>query len=89
MSKFSDFSKSYSKEEIKNETTRESIEDMYEKYSKLDSNSLMDEFIKVSLERKRKGELSDSYFENIKNTLFPYLSEEQKIYYNDLVDKIK
>ena len=89
MGKFSDFSKSYSKEENKNKIKKESIEDMYEKYSKLDSSSLMDEFIKISLERKKKGELSDTYFENIKSTLFPYLSEDQKNYYNELVDKIK
>lgn len=89
MSKFSDYSKSYTKEDIKNEINKESIEEVYNKYSKLDNDSLMNEFIKVSLERKKRGELSDSYFENIKNTLFPYLTEEQKTYYNNLVDKIK
>jgi len=89
MSKFSDYSKSYTKEDIKNETNKESLEEVYNKYSKLDNDALMNEFIKVSLERKKRGELSDSYFENIKNTLFPYLTEEQKIYYNNLVDKIK
>lgn len=89
MSKFSDYSKSYTKEDIKNEINKESIEEVYNKYSKLNNDALMNEFIKVSLERKKRGELSDSYFENIKNTLFPYLTEEQKIYYNNLVDKIK
>ena len=90
--KFSDYKNNYTNNSHTNDfkqTSNENIEELYHKYSKLDNQSLMDEFIKLSIERKRKGELTDGYFDNLKNTLFPYLTDEQKIYYENLVNKIK
>ena len=54
------------------------LEDLIDKYSSLDSNSLMQEFIKLTLEKKKRGELSSSEINNLKNMLLPYLNEEQR-----------
>lgn len=88
--KFSDYTKNYSQQnKCEEKSSKESIEELYNRYSKYDNQSLLDEFLKLSIERKRKGELTDEYFQNLKNTLSPYLTDEQKDYYDNLVDKIK
>ena len=66
----------------------ESIEDKIEKYSAYSSDELMQEFLNISKQQKLSGKLNSEYISNIKNTLAPYLSVEQKNTLNSLMDKI-
>jgi hypothetical protein len=49
----------------------------------------MSEFIKLTLEKKKRGELSDSELENIKSTISPMLNLEQKESLEKLLDMVK
>ena len=51
---------------------------MIEDYSKYSEDELMNQFIKMSIQKKKRGELSNSELENIKSMIFPYLNETQK-----------
>lgn len=87
MKKFSDFSNErLEKEQNTNNNEREKIENMYNKYSKMDKNSLLNEFIKISTEKRRSGELTKEYVQNLRNNIYPYLNNEQKQYFEHLVN---
>ncbi|MBE5735371.1 MAG: hypothetical protein E7361_02880 [Clostridiales bacterium] len=94
---FKDYCKSdiSKKETIKNVPEDEgvvsnvSVEEKYEKYSKLSKEELMAEFVKESRAVKDKGGYSSSQIDMMKNILFPHLSEEQKIYFESLIGMVK
>ncbi len=65
------------------------IDDMMRKYSNMDQNELMQEFLRQSAMEKRKGNLDANYFENIKSTLSPYLSREQLENFDKIVNMVK
>ena len=101
MNKFSDYIKgstSHSQDNLSqnnnvklNNTTQYSsdkLEDMINMYSSMDNNSLMHEFIKLTLEKKRKGELSKKEIESLKSTLMPYLSAEQQNNLKKILDVV-
>ena len=67
----------------------EDIEKMYNQYSKYSESELMQEFLKMSKLKKQKGELSDSVIDTYRNTLFPYLSDEQKKTFEYLLNVVK
>lgn len=64
-------------------------QDMISKYSKLNSNELMEEFLKLTMNQKSKGGLSDSELDGIKNTLYPYLNNEQKAKLESIINMVK
>lgn len=72
--------KKYSKQDLK---------DMIDRYSGYGQDQLMKEFVKLTLEKKRRGELKDSEIEKLKNTLFPMLTDEQKNNLNQLLEMVK
>lgn len=84
--KFSDFSKEEKVEKNKREV--EDIEKVLDKYSKLSSDQLMTEFIKETKKGRKNGTINSSYLSNIKNTLSPYLNDEQKGTLKNLMDMI-
>ena len=80
MSNFSDYIKEENNrvEEKVSVTEKENLEDLINKYSSYSKNDLMSEFLKMTLEKKKKGELSSSEINNLKSTIVPFLNSEQK-----------
>ena len=93
MNKFSDFVNS---ENVKNERgssknqgkSKEELEEMINKYSGMNQDSLMKEFLKLTLEKKKKGELSDKEIVGIKETIKPMLNDQQLESLNQIIDII-
>ena len=91
MGNFSDFinNDSYSKtENIKSEASKEDLQKIVDKYSGLSSDELMREFLRMTAEKKKNGELDHSELSNIKNTIMPYLDENQKAKLNSLINMV-
>ena len=58
MGKFSDFAKEHSVSEDAPNKSKEKVEDYMNKYSNLSQEELMKEFLKVSQEKKKNGEVT-------------------------------
>jgi len=89
---FSDFIKNSNNEtNVKKEekVSQENMEELINKYSKLDNNSLMKEFIKMTIDKKKKGELSNSEINSIKSAILPYLNTEQVSQLEKLLDLVE
>ena len=87
MNKFSDFTKvDINKESNQN---KEKVEDFLNKYSGFNKDELMQEFLKVSMEKKKNGGFSAGEIENIKSTLSPFLNSEQKKNLESLINMVK
>lgn len=56
-------------------------------YSKLSNSDLVSEFLKEA--RKKKGGYSSEEIRNLQNLLFPMLNEDQKKYFNELMNMVK
>lgn len=67
----------------------DNIEKMYNNYSKLNQQELLNEFIKESKLAKNNGTFSDEKIQNMKEVLSPYLTDEQKQYFDDLINMVK
>lgn len=91
MANFSDFVKMENSNANvhNNEVNKDQLEKMIDDYSKLSENDLMKEFIKLTLEKKKNGTLNDDELENIKNTIIPFLNEDQKNNLNKLLNMVK
>lgn len=97
MTNFSDFVKDKnSKQDSKtenynkntNEMSNEKLEDLISKYSSYSNDKLLSEFMRLTLEKKQRGELSESELNNIKSTILPYLNEEQKRNLENLIKMV-
>lgn len=73
---------------MSNENTVD-LEKLIDKYSSLSDNDLMKEFVKMTIERKKQGNLSNAELENLKNTIVPYLNESQKETMGKILELIK
>lgn len=87
MGKFSDYS--YDVGSQNNEQKENKYEERIREYSKLSSNELMQEFLKLTMNQKSKGGLKDAELDGIKNTLYPYLNDEQKSSLNSIINMVK
>lgn len=67
----------------------EAMQNKINEYSGYSSDRLINEFMKLTLEKKRKGELSDSELEKLKNTIEPMLNAEQKKSLESLLKMVK
>ena len=92
MSSFNEFIKdNRSSENVKNtkiDDRNKKLEEKINEYQKLSSNDLMQEFIKLTIEKKQNGELTKKELENIKHTILPYLNEDQKHSLENLLDMV-
>lgn len=86
MANFSDFVKNESKEKYTSNSNKEerqvdkdNLEEMIENYSALSQDELMNEFMKLTLEKKKKGVLTEKELESLKSTIVPFLNDEQKL----------
>lgn len=82
MSNFSEF---IDKENKTNSTTnnqkkqsQEYMKSKIEEYSNYSQDRLINDFIKMTIEKKKRGELTDKELNNLKNTISPMLNNEQK-----------
>ena len=98
MGNFSDYVKNTNNENSNKTNTgnasskkldKEDMENLIGKYSSYDSDALLKEFMKMTIDKKRRGELSDSELGNIKNTMLPYLNANQKNSLEKMMDIIK
>lgn len=83
MGNFSDYIKNNNgNKNIKQNTNKkldeQDLEKLIDKYSDMNSDALLQEFMRMTIEKKRRGELTNSELENIKKTMLPYLNENQK-----------
>lgn len=86
MSNFSDYIKS-SNDTTNSKSTgsghnkvysEEYLNKLIEDYSKQSKDSLVNEFMKLTIEKKKRGELTHSDIERLKATLSPMLNNEQR-----------
>lgn len=73
----------------KNRYSEEDLYNMIEKYSTYSSNELMREFLKLTLEKKKNGELDNKAIVTLKETLTPMLNEEQKDNLNKILEMVE
>ena len=59
------------------------------KYSGYSNSDLMNEFLKLTLEKKNKGELNSVEISNIEKAILPYLNSEQKIELERILSMVK
>lgn len=91
MANFSDFIKNNNVENIDNNDNKnnfksntnskqsnENLEDLIDKYSKYSSNDLMNEFLKLTIEKKKNGQLKDDELNELSKSILPFLDEDQK-----------
>lgn len=94
MGNFSDYIKNNNENKnIKQNTNKkldeQDLEKLIDKYSDMNSDALLQEFMRMTIEKKRRGELTNSELENIKNTMLPYLNENQKNSLAKMMEMIK
>ena len=94
---FSDYIKSQKKDSYdtvsKNASVKkEELEKLIERYSGLSEDKLISEFIKMTIERKKQGNLDSQEMVRIRSTIEPFLNEQQKQNLNkvfELIDNVK
>ena len=69
--------------------TNDKLEEMISEYQKLSDNELMNEFMRLTLEKKRKGELDSRELNNVKNTILPFLNNEQKTHLEKIINMVE
>ena len=57
---------------------KEDLEKLIEMYSNFSDDKLMSEFIKMTIERKKRGNLDSAEMVRIRSTIEPFLNAEQK-----------
>ena len=76
-----------SKEDINTEQQK-SVEDMIDYYQKFSQDDLVKELFKVASSEKEKGNLTREKLEEIKNTILPYLNQNQIDFFEKLIEKL-
>ena len=69
--------------------TQEELKKMIDDYSGLSEDGLMKEFLKLTIEKKRRGELSDGELDKLKSTIKPMLNSDQYQKLNQLLEMVK
>ena len=87
MANFSDYN--WNKENNEQKLSEQDLQKLIDKYSELDNVTLMKEFLKITLEKKKQGKLSDSELSVLKNSILPYLNESQKQSLNSILEIVK
>ena len=69
-------------------SNNEELETLINKYSKFSNSELMSEFMRMTYEKKMRGDLTTQELNNIKSTIVPFLNEEQKINLEKLINMV-
>ena len=93
MKNFSDFINNNREESIKTESKKEysndDLQSMIDRYSGYSNDALMNEFIRLTLEKKKRGELNSGELEKLKSTIEPMLNQEQKVALENIMNMVK
>lgn len=95
MSNFSDYiksgnaSKTASTHKDNKTYSNEELQDMINKYSSFSEDKLLSEFVRLTLEKKSRGELKEKDLENMKSTIEPFLDVDQKNKLNKIIDMVR
>jgi hypothetical protein len=97
MANFSDFIKSEKQNEnIENskyndekQINKENLEDMINNYSTLSQDELLSEFMKLTIDKKKKGVLDENELNTIKSTIEPFLNNEQKSNLDKILNMVR
>ena len=76
-----------SKEDINTEQQK-SVEEMIDYYQNFSQDDLVKELFKVASSEKEKGNLTREKLEEIKNTILPYLNQNQIDFFEKLIEKL-
>lgn len=91
MKNFSDFlNENNTKTQINQDNVQDNqkLEEMIDKYSSYSNDQLMSEFMRLTIEKKKKGELKKEELMSIKETISPMLSVEQKINLDRIINMV-
>ena len=69
--------------------TKENLQSKIDEYSNYSSDKLISEFVRLTIEKKRKGELTDFELEKLKSTITPMLNDEQIKTLENLMQMVK
>ena len=93
MSNFSEFINKENKDNNKavnqNHNSKEYLQSKIDEYSQYSQDRLVNDFIKLTAEKKKKGELTDKELDNLKNTIAPMLSSDQKKSLENLLQMVR
>ena len=89
MANFSDFVKEKKINEEKMPYSNEDLESMINKYSELSEDRLLSEFLKLTLEKRKRGELSEKELQNLRSTLVPVLNTQQIESLDKILEMVK
>ena len=95
MAKFSDYIKEDNLKNISNESKttntaeKQNLENLINKYSSYSEEKLLSEFIKLTIEKKSRGELTKDELSNMYNVISPMLNSEQKKKLNELINMVE
>lgn len=70
-------------------TTKENINNLYNKYKNYSEQDLLNEFLATSKDKIKDGSLSKEKLEGTINTLSPYITSEQKSFLDNLIKKLE
>jgi hypothetical protein len=62
----------------KSHNSQEYMKSKIEEYSGYSQDRLINDFVKLTMEKKKRGELSEKELISLKNTIAPMLNNEQK-----------
>jgi len=89
--KFDEKNEAKSEEEMENhidEDTKTNAKDLYEKYKNYSKEELVDEFVSSSKKKIKQGSLSSDKIRDTLSKVAPYMNENQKKFFEDLLSKI-
>lgn len=92
MGRFSDYD--FNEKECENlgvnkeKSSSEKYEKIIEKYSNFSDQELLQEFMSLTLAKKKQGDLKSDELEKIKGTLSPYLTSTQMANLDKVIDVI-
>lgn len=96
MQKFSDYIKNNESKDdnkisnkVNKEISKDDLQSKIDEYSGYSSDKLLNEFMRLTIEKKRNGELSENELEKLKTTISPMLTSQQKQTLEGLLQVVK
>ncbi len=71
-----------------NEDIKQEASELYNKYKNYSQNELINEFISTSKQKIKQGSLSKESLRKTLNTILPYINDEQKTFFDNLINSI-
>lgn len=91
--------KSFSEYKMKNKKVNENVtngekntekyENIIKNYEKLSDNELLNEFLRITYQKKREGKLTENELKTLSDNLIPYLDDKQKEQLKKVLEIVK